>query len=181
MADTTELTTKRKSNGRNSPVIGDNGYDLENTSLVGKILTESLESYRMEKVHSDEELLDRLDQYFTRCAAKDIKPTVEEMCMYTGYVRSTIWDWETGRKGGFSPRTGDIIKKAKEYIALFDARLLLEGKLNPVSYIFRSKNYYGMKDVQDVVLSPNNPLGDGMSPEDVRKLADSLPAPSDCE
>lgn len=30
-----------------------------------------------------------------------------------------------------------------------------EGKLNPVTYIFRSKNYYGMRDQQEYVLTPN--------------------------
>ena len=27
-------------------------------------------------------------------------------------------------------------------------------------YIFRAKNYFGMKDQQDIVLTPNTPLGD---------------------
>ena len=38
--------------------------------------------------------------------------------------------------------------------------MVTEGKINPVVYIFRAKNYFGMKDQQEVVLTPNQPLGD---------------------
>lgn len=34
------------------------------------------------------------------------------------------------------------------------------GKVNPASGIFLGKNMFGYKDVQDVVVTPNNPLGD---------------------
>jgi hypothetical protein len=36
-----------------------------------------------------------------------------------------------------------------------DAELAQEGKIQPVVYMFRAKNYYGMKDQQDVVVTPN--------------------------
>ena len=34
------------------------------------------------------------------------------------------------------------------------------GKINPVSGIFLMKNNFGYADKQEVVLTPNNPLGD---------------------
>ena len=38
--------------------------------------------------------------------------------------------------------------------------MVTEGKINPVVYFFRAKNYFGMKDQQDVVIRPESPLGD---------------------
>jgi hypothetical protein len=39
--------------------------------------------------------------------------------------------------------------------------LMEDGKVNPVTGIFWQKNYDGMKDQQEVVLTPNtNPLGE---------------------
>ena len=35
-----------------------------------------------------------------------------------------------------------------------------DGKINPVTGIFWQKNYDGMKDQSEVVLTPNNPLGE---------------------
>ena len=53
-----------------------------------------------------------------------------------------------------------MIKKAKEILAGIDAKLVSMGKIPQVTYIFRAKNFFGMKDQQDVVVTPNNPLGD---------------------
>ena len=37
------------------------------------------------------------------------------------------------------------------------------GKINPVSGIFLMKNNFGYADKQEVVLTPNNPLGEQKS------------------
>ena len=37
----------------------------------------------------------------------------------------------------------------------FDAKLVISGKLNFLAYCFRAKNYYGMVDKQEMVLTPN--------------------------
>lgn len=43
--------------------------------------------------------------------------------------------------------------------------MVTEGKINPVVYIFRAKNYFGMKDQQDVVVRPDSPFGEQKTPE----------------
>ena len=127
----------------------------EDKALVSKLLSEVLVEYKQEKVKSDEELAERLDGYFVRCAANGQVPTVEEMCLSTGYSYATCYDWEVGRNKGFSPETSKIIKKAKEMLKTFDAKLVISGKLNFLAYCFRAKNYYGMVDKQEMVLTPN--------------------------
>lgn len=141
----------------------------EDRALVSKLLSEVLVEYRKTRVKSDEELAQRLDDYFTRCATSGQIPTVEEMCMCTGYTWSTCNDWILGRNKGFSPNTSLIMKKAKEILKTFDAKLVISGKLNFLSYCFRAKNYYGMTDKQEVVLTPNQPLGEQLSPEDLQQ------------
>ena len=127
----------------------------EDKALVGKLLSEVLVEYNQEKVKNDEELAERLNNYFYRCAENGQVPTVEEMCLSTGYAYSTCYDWETGRRKGFSNSTAEIIKKAKEMLKTFDAKLVIAGKLNFLAYCFRAKNYYGMVDKQEMVLTPN--------------------------
>ena len=140
----------------------------DDKKLVSTLLTEVLVEHKQPKVHSDEELAERFNDYFTRCAIKGQVPTVEEMCMSTGYAYSTIYDWETGRRGGFSNSTAEIIKKAKDVLKTFDAKLVISGKLNFLAYCFRAKNYYGMVDKQEMVLTPNTNSVD-YSAEDIRK------------
>lgn len=138
-------------------------------ALVSQLLSEALTEYRQPRVKSDDELAQRIDDYFNRCAVHGQVPTVEEMSLSTGYSISTVMDWEIGRNKGFSPQTSMIIKKAKGYLQTFDAKLVIAGKMNFLAYCFRAKNYYGMKDQQEVMLTPNNPLGETTSPEELRQ------------
>ena len=127
--------------------------DDEKAAYVSKVLTEALEYWNVPKVKNNEEAMERTEQYFLRCASRGIKPTVEEYSLAMGMSRSMLWDYETGRRTG--PISADVVKRAKEIIAMFDAKAIMDGKMNPVTYIFRAKNYYGMKDQQDVVVTPN--------------------------
>lgn len=154
-----KVVTKRRG-GNNKQGIGlanVNAYlfedDDERKAFTRKALSEALEYWDMPKVQSSDEARERTKAYFQRCIDRAIKPTVEEYALALGTTRAMLWDWETGRKHG--PMDGEIIKRAKEYIASYDAKAVIEGKLNPVTYIFRGKNYYGMKDQQDVVVTPN--------------------------
>lgn len=144
----------------------------EDKLLVSTLLTEVITEYKQEKVRDDIELAERINDYFLRCAQRGQVPTVEEMSMSTGYSQSTVWDWETGRRPGFSLATAEIIKKAKDVLKTFDAKLVISGKLNFLAYCFRAKNYYGMVDKTEVVLTPNKPLGEEKTPEEIIK---SLP------
>ena len=51
----------------------------------------------------------------------------------------------------------------------FDAKLVQAGKLNPVTYIFRAKNYYGMTDKQEVEVTKTNQLGDNLTDDELAK------------
>ena len=152
----------------------------EDKALVKKLLTEVLVEYRQPKVKSDEELAERLNEYFVRCANSGQIPTVEEMCMSTGYSQTTCWDWENGRNKGFSSETSVIIKKAKEVLKTFDAKLVISGKLNFLAYCFRAKNYYGMVDKQEMVVTPNVHNDSDYNAEDIRAryLPDSPTLPT---
>ena len=77
------------------------------------------------------------------------------MCNAIGYHRNYVLEIEAGHVPGFSPATKDIIRQAKQILASIDAELAQEGKTQPVVYMFRAKNFYGMKDQQDVVVTPN--------------------------
>ena len=98
------------------------------------------------------------------------------MCLYTGYSMSAVWNWENGRRDGFSAQTGEIIKKAKDFLKTFDAKLVISGQLNFLAYCFRAKNYYGMQDKQEVVLTPNQtPLGEQLQPKELAERYGDIP------
>lgn len=159
-----QAITKKPTRGRggtgNFPQTQFKPETDEDHALVSKLIDEVLTEYKRPRVRSDEELAARLNDYFERCSARGQIPTVEEMAMSTGYSITTLLDWEHGKNKGFSSETSLIIKKAKDFLKTFDAKLVITGKMNFLAYCFRAKNYYGMADKREVVLTPNNPLGD---------------------
>jgi len=165
------IKTKRKSNGKNSPVIGDNGY-LTNPGDNSKAISDMLYIYQMPPidVNSDEEVLNRIQEYFSYCIGKDIRLGVEGLAMALGVNRCTLWDWETGRsRANLGSSRSDIIKKAKQFLALYSENLAQTGKINPVTWIFQMKNHFGYKDVQEISVSATSPLGEIPSDAEIQK------------
>jgi hypothetical protein len=66
----------------------------------------------------------------------------------------------------------DIVKKAKDFIANYDAILAASNKINAAVYCFRSKNFYGMKDVQEIQAVGVN---QGDIPNDSENMVATLP------
>ncbi|MDO4945444.1 MAG: hypothetical protein Q4E74_09635 [Ruminococcus sp.] len=155
--------------GMNSPMAKPEPKDEETRELYRQTSTNCLKFWEMGRVSvkNDEELQDRIGQFYTICAETGQTPTVEKMCLALGYDTTTVFGWQSGKRKGFTPETANIIKKAKQFLSAFDADLLLKNKLNPVAYIFRAKNYYDMSDKQEVVVTPNNSLGDTVNEEEL--------------
>ena len=133
---------------------------------IKQIMSNVLYWYNRDIVKSDEECADRLNEFFQRLNETGEVPTVEKMCLALGAVRKTVWEWEQGSLGS---TRGNMIKKAKEILAALDAELVSKGKIPQITYIFRAKNFFGLSDKTEVVLTPNNPLGDDVNPADLQK------------
>ena len=154
--------------------------DPESMSLVGKAILAGRIAMSMPPVQNNAELLTRLDEYFEMAQKREIPPTVEEMALYCGYSAQTFADWRLGLNRGFPDEpepglsTAKIVKKAMTLMHQVDAVLSESGKLNTIAYIFRSKNYYGMTDRQEIVVTPSSEGQQPLSPEEI---AARLPDP----
>ena len=121
---------------------------------------------------TDEEVCERLTDFFHHCVSTGELPTVEKMCLSLGAARSTVTDWANWTKGSVM---ASIIKSAKEVMAAIDAELALKGYIKEVPYIFRAKNYYDLKDQQDVVVQAKNIFGADTSREEIeRRLTEEV-------
>lgn len=154
----------------------------EARSLVGQILGEYRKAFMMPKVNSNAELIERLDDFFSMAQERQIPPTIQEMALYCGYTAQTLNDWKNGRLKGFcdsdnsTPSTAVIIKKAIEILHGMDMVLTQSGKINPVAYIWKAKNWYGERDVQEIVVTPSGDRTVPLTPEEIAK---NLPEPMD--
>lgn len=124
-----------------------------------KALENAMYWYDYPKVKNDQEVAERLEAFFLRCIENGEHPTWEKLCLSLGYPRQTVHRWVTGEINA-SEFKRDLIKKAKEIMASYDAEMAMDGEINPIIYIFRAKNYFGMVDRVEHVANTENVLGE---------------------
>lgn len=126
-----------------------------------KYILHSLRLYDLPKCNlkSVEEVTQRITDYFAICAEDDMKPSVAGLALAMDITKEYLWEIRVGRKGK-NPDVANTIKKAMQLLDLQMVDYMQNGKINPVSGIFLMKNNFGYADKQEVVLTPNSPLGD---------------------
>ena len=154
---------KHRGGGKNSPVIGMNGYMLEPGDNT-KFTMIGLELMRLPEIdiRNIDEVNQRLDDYFMLMGKRDVKPTVAGMAMALGVSRQSLWaivnNAPMGGKGNLPNLPADCtdsIKKAYHMMELMWEEYMVHGKINPVTGIFLAKNNFGYQDKQEMVLTPN--------------------------
>ena len=164
---------KRKSNGKNSPVIGNNGLMVEpgdnakyiqNAMMIGALPKVDL--------HNPEAVEERINEFFRIQFENDLKPTVSGMGLALGLDRRRLWEIKTNvpdRNQDLPTLTRDSIKKGYEYMEILWENYMQNGKINPVSGIFLGKNNFGYQDKQEMVLTPNTNPEAAYNVDDIKK------------
>lgn len=114
-----------------------------------------------------EQVEERIVWYFNHCGTNDMKPTVLGLCNALGIDKKTFYDWGQGNHRAITH--SPLIKKTYHLLEELWESYMLNGKVNPVSGIFLGKNHFGYQDKQEMVLTPNNLLGDNVSEDDIKQ------------
>ena len=171
-----KVITKKPWKDRNSPMIGENGYLLEEGDN-NKFTSMGLWLMNLPKidVHDPEAVQQRLNDYFGYMASQDAKPTVAGMAMALGMDRRRLWEIKTGNYHtsksleDLPNEVTDLIKKAYSLMEYLWENYMVNGKINPVTGIFLGKNNFGYQDKQEMVLTPNTQNESDFSEDDLRK------------
>ena len=118
----------------------------------------------------------RINDYFQFCEENDRKPNMIGMANWIGVDRATLTSWKTGEYRNTTHLP--VIKKAIDVLEELWVDYMQNGKMNPASGIFLAKNMFQYKDVQDVVVTPNNPYESG-NVSDVDQVVQALPDVTD--
>lgn len=124
-------------------------------------------------ISDPQQVQQRITDYFDYCEQNDRKPQLVGMANWLGVSRETLNTWKRGEYR--SETHSDIIKKAVDVLEEIWADYMQNGKINPASGIFLGKNFFGYRDVQDVVVTPNNPLESADTEAARKKYVDALP------
>lgn len=136
---------------------GDNKKYIQHTMEVARL--EHIDLKNAELVNQ------RILKYFSICESNDMKPSVAGLALALGVERTTLWKIRTEQTGGYPSEVINSIKRAVQIINAMMEDYMQNGKINPVSGIFLMKNNMDYSDKQEVVVTPNNPLGTAESPE----------------
>ena len=189
--DVVEQIVKKPRGGKNSPVIGDNGLQVEPGDNA-KYLMVSMKLMELPDIDMTdvEQVRARLSEYFQIHADNDLKPTVAGMGLaLNGMDRRRLWeirtDAPTSNKWVVELPTAvkDTIKKAYKLMENLMENYMQNGKINPVSGIFLMKNNFGYQDKTEYVLTPNTHSDSDYDADDIKKryLTDSTTIDSDSD
>ena len=101
---------------------------------------------------SREECLEEVEGYFKLCHEYNVLPTISSMALYLGFTRESLYEY--ARNDAFD--LTDILKNAIDTCQSYQEAPALDGTLSAPTWIFTAKNYFNMKDTQDVNVSATN-------------------------
>lgn len=152
-----------------SPIIADQQKELPaeyNARRIGFMMdimpTEPLD-------YSDvEEMERRFARYLQKCAEWGMKIGNQAAYLAIGINKDHVYDWVN--RANVNKSRSEFIRKVQYICATYREGLMEDGKINPVTGIFWQKNYDGMRDQQEVVLTPNaSPLGEQADAEALKQ------------
>ena len=139
------------------------GYNTRRIAFMMEILpTEPLDCNDVDEMER------RFARYLELCHEHDMKVGNQAAYAAIGLDKQQVWDYVN--RASANPRRADFLKKVQKICALYREGLMEDGKINPVTGIFWQKNYDGLRDQQEVVLTPNqSPLGEQKDAESLRQ------------
>lgn len=160
-----KMPAKSKSHGRVPQAYGTIDPDYS-TKVINFSL--ALSKIRKDKPKNAKEFQDTVVKYFELCAEWRMIPTIEGLALSTHYYKNSLWEIENG---DYRSDLTEIVRNAKEIIKQYDASMAANGMIPSSVYQFRAKNFYGMKDMQEVTLAPKT----DKEPETASEILEEIP------
>ena len=170
--EATKIPVKRK---RNRPDLANFGEEFVAPGDNARYLRYAMVSLDLPPIDISDpaQVKQRINDYLKYCVDNDRKPNIKGLGNWLGVDATTVNSWKRGeyRASTHTP----LIKKAVDIMEELWIDYMMNGKVNPSSGIFIGKNMFGYKDVQDVVVTPNNPLQADSNPQDIAAKYAELP------
>ena len=156
--------------------------DEEDKKVIGMIAAKYFGDLPEVDMNNPIEVQQRLDFFFDACIEAKISPVLEWIALVLGIKWVSLKQIMNGERRDDSLQQKAILKLILQMQSMW-AYNGLYGQENPAEWIFRAKNYFGMRDsVEVAVAAPAQPLGDAQSAEQLaQKYQASLPKGIDVE
>lgn len=114
-----------------------------------------------------ETLIQRFVAYVNYCHLHDLKMSNEMCYMALGVHRKTMMHWEYGFYG--TAEHQHFAKKVLQFLSANRELQMVQGNLNPVVGIWWQKNYDGLRDQSELVVTTRDPLQGYKSTDELEK------------
>ena len=125
-----------------------NGLNEISAEFAHETIKSLNDLYNLGRPENDDDVEQRIDEYFNFCEQSSIRPGVESLGLALSVSRTAIWNWEHGID--CSARRQQLIVKAKAFITAYLEQAMLSNKIYPGSAIFMLKNWAGYKDSVEI-------------------------------
>lgn len=116
--------------------------DLDNKKALSERMQDVTDSmislYRKGRPETDDEVRERIEQYFDACRFNGLRPGMESLCMALHISRETLRNWKNGK--GCSQDRQNMIQDARQLVIAEAEQLAFQGALHPGVYAFYLKN-----------------------------------------
>ena len=129
--------------------------ELDGSEYVGRTVRGLLELSKLGIPQTDQELTDRINEYFQHCVEVNWRPGIESLCLSLSTTRQNFWKWCNGQ-GGRSREWQHQCLLARQVIIAFLESAGLSGKLNPATNIFLLKNWANYQDNSNLTIEQDD-------------------------
>jgi len=113
---------------------------MDGQEFVGTTVRSLVELSKLGIPQTDQELTERIDEFFQHCIQNNSRPGIESLCLSLSTTRQNFWKWCNG-EGHKSKEWQHQCLLARQIIVAFLESASLGGKLNPATSIFLLKNW----------------------------------------
>lgn len=163
---------------KNNSNFGDKLYSNLEAGEISTILSQAIEinSWKKIDLNSDDEVENRINEYWKYCVERDTRPAVAGLAMALGVDRMTLSDWRYKRSRNVNNRRSEIIKNAYSTLEFMWENYMQTGKINPASGCFLGKNNFGYHDESKLVVEAQTGPQPTLTPEEIAdKIAADIP------
>lgn len=166
------VQSKRKGNNQKENFMQEHVKKGDNSRYLR--MARAAENLPPIDISDAEQVSNRIGMYFDFCEQNDRKPSMLGIANWIGVSRDTLNSW---KRGEYRASThSDLVEKAVMVLEELWTDYMQNGLVNPVSGIFLGKVMFGYKDVQDYIITPNQPLGSDADPSTLtNKYQQALP------
>lgn len=127
-------------------------YNADSINFLRKVIP--YERYKARKENIPE-LRRRFDEYLDECIQSGVRPANLQAYAALGISKVTAYNWEHGK----DEQLKEFILYVKSFCSAYREKMMVDGEINNITGIFWQKNYDGLRDQQEHIITAQNPLG----------------------